>query len=59
MTYAKLLEELKGLTPEQLNCDATIYLIDINEYFGIGGIDFTDEEDCDVLDNAHPILFIK
>ena len=52
MTYARLLEELKGLTPEQLNCDATIHIIDIDEYYAIKGLD------VDVLDEDHPFLYI-
>ena len=58
MTYAKLLEELKGLTPEQLNCDATIHVIDIDEYYEVKGLDFADEDYVDVLDEGHPFLYI-
>ena len=58
MTYAKLLEELKKLTPEQLNMDTTIHISDIDEYFGVYGIDITDES-CGVLDENHPFLFIR
>lgn len=58
MTYAELLEKLKGLTLEQLNCDATIHIIDIDEYYTIKGLDFADEDYVDVLDEDHPFLYI-
>lgn len=59
MTYAKLLEELKKLNPEQLDMAATIHIDDIDEYYGIHGFDFTDETKCDVLDDKHPVMFIR
>ena len=55
MTYAKLLEKLKELTPKQLNCDTTIHLTDIDEYYAIKGLDFAEE---DVLNEDHPFLYI-
>ena len=55
MNYKTLLEQLQGLTPEQLEQTATVYCRDYDEYFIITAIGETDES-CDVLDSGHKIL---
>ena len=58
MTYLDLLTELQSFTEEQLMMNVTVYDCDNEEYYPItDGIAFTTEE-CDVLDNNHPILYI-
>jgi hypothetical protein len=58
ITYAELLKNLEKLDPKQLNMTATIHLTDVDEYFGVSGFTFTNETECDVLDDKHPIMSI-
>lgn len=60
MTYAELLEQLKNLSPSQLNCDVTI---EVPIDFGPNGF-YPAElkicgEDHDVLDENHPVLLVS
>jgi len=57
MTYKELLERLKGLSEEQLNCDVTVYDDYGDEYHG--WVEFGIVEETDVLDKDHPILILK
>ena len=56
MTYKKLQRELTRLTDEQLDTDVTILITDVEEFYQVKVLDFTEEGD--VLDAEHPILII-
>jgi hypothetical protein len=50
-TYRELLDELKNLTKEQLDCDVTIQVED--EYYP-GSLWIIDNDD--ILDTDHPVI---
>ena len=55
MTYKELAEMiLTDMTREEQECDVTISTGD-DEYVAVVTIAYTDE-DCDVLDEGHPVL---
>jgi len=60
MTYLQLREFLDTLTPEQLNCNVSLYTGDTDEAYPVLGACFnTDEEmgeELDTLDSGHPII---
>ena len=56
MTYRDLLNALDKLTDEQLDCDLSVYVPGIDEYYE-AQFDFSSEEG-DVLDEGHPIFVI-
>ncbi|MEA3339250.1 MAG: hypothetical protein U9R15_04730 [Chloroflexota bacterium] len=58
MTYKQLLEKLIKLNDSQLNMTASIHLPFDDEYYGVRSFGYTNERDCDVLDNNHPIMTI-
>ena len=53
MTYRELIEDLKKLTKEQLDCTVTVEDINYGEYYA-GDFDILVESD--VLDEDHPII---
>jgi predicted HAD superfamily phosphohydrolase YqeG len=57
MTYRELLEELKQLTPTQLEQDVTVYLSDLDEYIAAWEVGVADEEQS-VLDEDHIFLTV-
>lgn len=59
MTYSKLLDELKELSPEQLDRTVTLLVDDVDEYYDINGMFISTSDDTDVLDNGHPVLYIR
>lgn len=56
LTYRKLLEQLKTLSDEQLNCLVTIVEGDNGEPYYYGKLRFADPNDNDILDANHPYL---
>ena len=59
MTYKELIEEIfSKFSTEQLNSDVAIYIPWEDEYFELDDILFADEEN-DVLDTEHPILYVR
>ena len=56
-TYRDLLEELKGLTDEQLDCDIT--LMDEDEEFHGVRIRTEQSYEDDVLDAKHPYFVLE
>lgn len=59
MTYSKLLDELKELSPEQLDRTVTLLVDDVDEYYDINGMFISTSDDTDVLDSGHPVLYIR
>lgn len=57
-TYETLLADLTKLTPEQLNCDVTIFNYELDEYCSPNRLKFATPEETDVLDENHPYLTI-
>jgi hypothetical protein len=55
MTYRQLQEEIAHMTEEQKNCHISVYKNDIDEFFEVHGLGFSDERN-DVLDKGHPVL---
>ena len=53
MTYRELIEQLKKLTEEQLDCDVTVQDLYEEEYYSA---DFDTVVESDVLDEDHPII---
>lgn len=56
MTYLDLLNQLRTLTDEQLNQDVTVYLSEVDEFFGLAqdyptGV--SESATCDALDEYH------
>lgn len=56
MTYAELKEKLEGLTPEQLQCNVTVYSWDYEEVLPAGL--FINDGELDTLDEGHPVISI-
>lgn len=56
MTYEKLLEALKRLSPEQLAQNVTVYSQVAEEYYPVKSM--LEEHNTDVLDNGHKYLVI-
>ncbi len=55
MTYRELRNDFANLTEEQLDCDVTIYVSQIDEYYPVlGGFSATEDG---VLDQGHPYLY--
>lgn len=52
MTYADLITQLQALTPSQLSCAVTVYVIN-DEYIAACALTFPD---TDVLDPGHPVI---
>ena len=61
MKYRDLLEELKELTPEQLDSDVTIELVESEEVFSStnGDVDFKIATETDIIDEDHPIILVN
>lgn len=57
MTYAQLAEEIARMTPEQKECNVTVYVPGVDEFYPIDVVSYATPE-CDVLDPNHPILNI-
>ncbi|CAB4121930.1 hypothetical protein UFOVP26_47 [uncultured Caudovirales phage] len=55
MTFAQLAHYLKGLSPEQMKMDVSIYDELTDECIGLTRIGF---DDSDVLDDGCPVLVI-
>lgn len=67
MTYRELLIELENMSNEQLNCDVTVYVNEIDEFmplssnpwcFGGQQIAFAQAHLHDVIDPDHPFLVV-
>ena len=63
MTYARLAEVIAQMTPEQRECDATVYCMSSTEFLPVLDLYEVDDEDenepgAGILDNAHPYLAI-
>ena len=56
MTYKQLLEELQSANEEQLSQDATVHLMDDDEYYPVHAVCVAVEDECDVLDEGHLVL---
>ena len=55
-TFRDLLQSLQTLNDEQLACTLTLFDCVIEEYYPlVAKLEITDE-DCDVLDENHPVL---
>lgn len=55
MTYKELADYIHSdMTEEQLDMDVIIFVPGVDEYYG-AVMTYTDE-DCDVLDENHPVL---
>ena len=52
MTYRELIQELLALKPDQLDDDATVYIVD--EFYAVKRVFVTEEDD--VLHAGHPFL---
>ena len=57
MTYEQLAEEIARMTPEQKQCNVTVFIPGIDECYPIDIVSYSTSE-CDVLDPNHPILNI-
>lgn len=55
MTYRELMNTIKELNDEQLDCDVSIFNVSIEEYFPATGFGLTDGV-ADVLDPYHPFI---
>jgi len=56
MKYRELKEALSKMSEEQLDMSVAVRNEYINEYFPVEEMFTTNEEDCNVLDNGHPVL---
>lgn len=56
ITYREILTVLQQLTPEQLDCTATVFVRGIDEYYPVQSFGTTTESD--VLDENHPYFLI-
>jgi len=59
MTYRELSEYIENLTEEQKNCDVTVYVSGVDEYYSlVGDFPALESDHDDVLDKDHPYLVI-
>ena len=59
MTYRELAEYISNLTDEQKDCDVTVFVSGVAEYYSlVGDYPATEAESSDVLDENHPYLVI-
>lgn len=56
MTYRDILEKLSQMNDTELNMDAVIYDSEVDEYHPVMYIMFSNEKDCDVLIDGHPVM---
>ena len=58
MKYRQLLDHLNLMSPEELDCDVSVLLNGMGEFFpGVPIMMFADQSD--VLDQGHPYLVIE
>jgi len=56
LTYRQLQEAIAQMTDEQKDCNVTYYDVNVREYFALEELEYSMEEDNDVLDDGHPYL---
>ena len=56
MTYKELLQQLQQLNEDQLNEDVCVYDTGTDEYYQLKVELVFATEECDVLDENHPII---
>lgn len=55
MTYKQLSESISKMTEEQQNCDVTVFVRGVDEFYPTSHELFINKE-SDVLDEGHPYL---
>lgn len=58
MTYKELAKEISKLSPEQQECNVTVFVASVNEYQPVTG-ELMVAVDTDILDAGHPVLQIE
>lgn len=56
MTYKELAKSISNMTEDQQNCDVTVYVEGLDEFYPVKVLDFQDISD--VLDEGHPVLIV-
>ena len=56
MTWKDLSNKINTMTDEQKNTDVTFFDNNDGEFFALGNLLFTNENNCDILDHDHPYL---
>lgn len=59
LTYRQLLQKLNELRPHQLDCNVTVYIPRVEEYYPVESFKLATSVHCDVLDAGHPYMVVQ
>ena len=58
MTYRELAEYISNLSEEQKDCDVTVFISGVEEYYSLSQYPVVEADGDDVLDDGHPYLAV-